>query len=77
MEERDGYRMAIEEYKERCEEKQERVDEETDKFLEYKKFIALNAVNSRSGKPTNPKVRDIRSKNKDVTWRLNLFFRRF
>ena len=57
MEERESYKMAIEEYKERCEEKQERVNEERDKFTEFKKLIALNAINSRSGKPISPKVR--------------------
>ncbi len=48
--------MAIEEYRERCEEKQERVDEERDKFMEYKRVIALNSVSSRTGKPMSPKV---------------------
>lgn len=56
MEERELYKVAIQEYKERCEEKQERVNEERDKFMEFKKLIALNAVNSRSGKPISPKV---------------------
>ncbi len=56
-EEREIYKQAIEELKERCEEKQVRVDEETEKFMEFKKQIALNAVNSRSGKPISPKVR--------------------
>ncbi|XP_070182510.1 cilia- and flagella-associated protein 184-like [Littorina saxatilis] len=53
--ERESYQHQIEELKGRCEEKRERVDEERCRFVEFKKQVALNSVNSRSGKPTAPK----------------------
>ncbi len=55
-EEREVYKMQIEEVKERCSEKQTIVDDEQAKFIEFKKQVALNSVNSRSGKPIPPKV---------------------
>ena len=58
-EERDMYKIQIEDLKEKCAEKQERVDDERVKFMEFKKQVALNAVNSRSGKPIPPRVRII------------------
>ena len=48
--------MQIEELKEKCGDKQERVNDERLKFMEFKKQIGLGAVNSRSGKPIPPKV---------------------
>lgn len=57
MEERENYKIIIEELRKRCEEKKERVDEERNKFMEFKKQVAINSVNNRSGKPIPPKVR--------------------
>ena len=48
--------QEIEEVKKRCEFKQNKVEEERAKFVDFKKQIALNAVNSRSGKFIPPKV---------------------
>lgn len=56
MQERDNYKHQIQELKSRCEERKERVDEERKKFMEFKKQVALNALNSRSGRPIPPKV---------------------
>lgn len=54
--ERDNYKLQIQELKERCEEKQERVDEERQKFMDFKQQVALNAINTRSGKQITAKV---------------------
>ena len=43
--------------REKCQEKQDIVDQERGKYMEFKKTVALNAINSRSGKPIPPKVR--------------------
>merc|ERR1711894_796291 len=51
QEEREFYKMQIEELKERCEEKRERVEDERLKFMGFKKEIAQKAINSRTGKP--------------------------
>ena len=56
-EERHLYQQQIEELDERCQEKQQLVDNEKLKFMEFKKQVALGAVNSRSGKAIMPKVR--------------------
>ncbi|KAK3762148.1 hypothetical protein RRG08_024957 [Elysia crispata] len=53
--EKQSYRAYIEDAKNRCQEKKERVDIERKKFMEFKKQVALNALNSRSGKPIPPK----------------------
>ncbi|GFO41833.1 coiled-coil domain-containing protein 96-like [Plakobranchus ocellatus] len=53
--EKQSYRAYIEDAKNRCQEKKERVDAERKKFMEFKKQVALNALNSRSGKPIPPK----------------------
>ncbi|RUS77512.1 hypothetical protein EGW08_014724 [Elysia chlorotica] len=53
--EKQSYRAYIEDAKNRCQEKKERVDLERKKFMEFKKQVALNALNSRSGKPIPPK----------------------
>ncbi|GFS12394.1 coiled-coil domain-containing protein 96-like [Elysia marginata] len=53
--EKQSYRAFIEDAKNRCQEKKERVDAERKKFMEFKKQVALNALNSRSGKPIPPK----------------------
>jgi len=53
---RDTYEHAIEELKERCEERKSLVDDERKKFMEFKKQVALNSVSNRSGKPIPPKV---------------------
>ncbi len=46
----------MEDVKKRCDFKQNTVEEERAKFVDFKKQIALNAVNSRSGKFIPPKV---------------------
>jgi len=56
--ERENYKHHIQELKSRCEERKERVDDERRKFMDFKKHVALNALNSRSGRPIPPKVRD-------------------
>ena len=56
LSERENYQRQIEELKARCEEKRARVDEERRQFVEFKKQVALNSINSRSGKPIAPKV---------------------
>ena len=48
--------LEIEDVKKRCDFKQNKVEEERAKFVDFKKQIALNAVNSRSGKFIPPKV---------------------
>merc|ERR1712203_992141 len=55
LSERENYQHQIEELKSRCEDKRERVDEERRRFVEFKKQVALNSINSRSGKPIPPK----------------------
>jgi hypothetical protein len=74
-EEREYFKGQIEELKEKCQDKQERVNDERFKFMEFKKEIALNSVNSRSGKPipakvlTNPKsFQRILSTQPDALW---------
>ena len=57
--EKQSYRAYIEDAKNRCQEKKERVDIERKKFMEFKKQVALNALNSRSGKPIPPKVKSL------------------
>jgi peptidoglycan hydrolase CwlO-like protein len=64
-EERDIYKQQIEELNDRCSEKQDLVDKEHQKFTEFKKQIALVAVNSRSGKPILPKVKPF------IEWEMN------
>jgi len=56
MQERENYKYQIQDLKSRCEDRKERVDEERRKFMEFKKQVALNALNSRSGRPIPPKV---------------------
>lgn len=54
--EQENYRVQIEELKERCGEKQERVEGERQRFIDFKKQVAVNSLNSRSGKSIPPKV---------------------
>lgn len=54
---REAFSVEIEELQRRCQEKQEDVDFHRGKFVEFKHQVALNAINSRSGKPIQPKVR--------------------
>ena len=56
MQERDNYKHQIEELKSRCEDRKHKVDEERQKFMEFKKQVAQNALNSRSGRPIAQKV---------------------
>ena len=56
MQERDNYKHQIEELKSRCEDRKYKVDEERQKFMEFKKQVAQNSLNSRSGRPIAPKV---------------------
>ncbi|KAK7507293.1 hypothetical protein BaRGS_00001228 [Batillaria attramentaria] len=53
--ERESYQQQMEELKARCEDRRQRVDEERQRFVEFKRQVALNAINSRSGKPIAPK----------------------
>ena len=53
---RENYMLEMEDVKKRCDFKQNTVEEERAKFVDFKKQIALNAVNSRSGKFIPPKV---------------------
>ncbi|KAL3877763.1 hypothetical protein ACJMK2_035425 [Sinanodonta woodiana] len=55
LQQRDGYKDQIEELKKKCEERKERVDKEKQAFMELKKQVAFNSINSRSGKPIPPK----------------------
>jgi len=54
---REKYEEEIEDLKQRCEEKNREVDVHRLKFVEFKHQVALNALNSRSGKPIPPKVK--------------------
>lgn len=56
MQERDSYKHQIEELKSRCEDRKYKVDEERQKFMEFKKMVAQNSLNSRSGRQIPPKV---------------------
>lgn len=53
---REAYANEIEELQKRCDEKQLEVDGHRTKFVEFKHQVALNSLNSRSGKPIPPKV---------------------
>ena len=59
MQQREHYQIQIEDHKDKCEDKRARVDEERQKFMEFKKQIALSAINTRSGKPIPPKVSEL------------------
>ncbi|XP_013385373.1 coiled-coil domain-containing protein 96 [Lingula anatina] len=52
---REEYRNQIEELKFQCQEHQSSVDEERERYMEFKKQVALNSINSRSGKPIPPR----------------------
>jgi hypothetical protein len=56
VEERESYKRQIEELQDKCEDKQQYVDEERVKFMEFKREVGLGAVNSRSGRPIPAKV---------------------
>lgn len=53
---REEFSVEIEELKEKCQEKQDEVEAHRQKFVEFKRQVALNAINSRSGKQIPPKV---------------------
>ncbi|KAL8583301.1 hypothetical protein ACOMHN_043078 [Nucella lapillus] len=53
--EHENYQRQMEDMKGRCEERRSRVDDERTHFVEFKKQVALNSINSRSGKPIAPK----------------------
>ena len=59
MQERENYKLQIHDLKARCEDRKERVDDERRKFMDFKKHVALNALNSRSGRPIPPKVSNV------------------
>ena len=59
LSEQDNYEHQIEDLKMRCEDRRVRVDDERRHFVEFKKHVALNSINSRSGKPIAPKVRGV------------------
>ncbi|XP_059141708.1 coiled-coil domain-containing protein 96-like isoform X2 [Physella acuta] len=46
-----NFQSQIEDLKEKCQEKKERVDTERRKFMEFKQHVALHAIFGRSGKP--------------------------
>jgi len=54
--ENENYQEQLAEMKERKAEKQQRVEEEWNKAVEFKRNVALSAINSRSGRPIPPKV---------------------
>ncbi|KAH9519720.1 Coiled-coil domain-containing protein 96 [Bulinus truncatus] len=53
--EKANYSQQIEDLKEKCQEKKEKVDTERRKFIEYKQDVAMHAIFGRSGKPIPPK----------------------
>jgi len=55
---REAYSNEIEDLQARCNERQTEVDAHRAKFVEFKHQVALNSLNSRSGKPIPPKVKD-------------------
>ena len=54
--ESESYQEQLGEMKERKAEKQEKVEEEWNKAVEFKRNVALSAINSRTGRPIPPKV---------------------
>ena len=50
------YQEQLDDLKDRCAEKQEQVDAERINLMEFKKTVAMSAVNSQTGKPIQPKV---------------------
>jgi heme oxygenase len=54
--EKDQYKNEMDDLRLKCEERKQKVDEERNRFMEFKKQVALNAVSNRSGKPLPPKV---------------------
>ena len=52
----ESYKQQIEELQEKCEDKQEFVDEERVNFMEFKRQVATGSVNSRSGRSIPAKV---------------------
>ncbi|XP_050391625.2 coiled-coil domain-containing protein 96 isoform X2 [Patella vulgata] len=53
--EKENYRLQISDLNDKCMERKERVDEEKKKFIDFKQQVALNSLNSRSGKSIPPK----------------------
>ena len=54
--EREHYKEQVEDFKLRCQEKEEAVNKEYTLFMDFKDKIALSSANSRSGKPIPPRV---------------------
>ena len=55
-EEDEGLKVQLEELKEKRQEKLDWVEEESNRFGELKKHIAMDAISSRSGKPIPQRV---------------------
>ncbi|ESO85024.1 hypothetical protein LOTGIDRAFT_168287 [Lottia gigantea] len=53
--EKETYKLQINDLEDKCKERKKKVDEERNKFTEFKQVVALNSLNSRSGKPIPPK----------------------
>ncbi|XP_071130185.1 cilia- and flagella-associated protein 184-like isoform X2 [Mytilus edulis] len=53
--EKEQYKLEMDDLRLKCEERKQKVDEERNKFMEFKKQVALNAISNRSGKPLPPK----------------------
>ena len=54
--ESENYQSQLAEMKDKKAEKQQKVEEEWNKAIEFKRNVALSAINSRSGRPIPPKV---------------------
>lgn len=54
--ERELFQQQLEELRERCDNRQQLVEQETQRFQEVKKQVALSSVNTRSGRTLQMKV---------------------
>lgn len=52
----ESYQAELEDLQRKCEEKEEQVDQERILLMQYKKEVALSAINSRTGKSIPGKV---------------------
>lgn len=49
------FRNQIEDLRDRCKDRQTKVEDERDKFIDFQRQVAVNSINSRSGKAIPPK----------------------
>ena len=67
--EKEQYKNEMDDLRLKCEERKQKVDEERNRFMEFKKQVALNAVSNRSGKPLPPKVGSLTKQSSSLdTW---------